>query len=163
MTGRAPLDAERLFRLLAGRGVDFVVLGGIAAVLHGSPRSTWDLDLTVAADSTNLAALGDVLVELNSRLYGIDEDVPFVPDDDTLRRVEILTLDTDLGKVDVLTNPVGAPSYPVLRGNAVPVTIDGVRVLIASIPDLLSMKRAAGRPKDLADIAELEAIERLSG
>ncbi|MEI2702986.1 MAG: DUF6036 family nucleotidyltransferase [Baekduia sp.] len=157
-----PLEAEAIFKMLVARGVDFVVVGGLAAVLHGSPRNTWDLDLGFATDAANLTALGNVLIELGARLYGIEEDVPFVPDADTLRRTEILTLSTDLGKVDLLTRPQGAPRYELLREHAVAKDIDGVRVLIASIPDLIAMKSAAGRPKDLADIAELEAIQRLS-
>lgn len=162
MSADRALDTEAIVRLLAKRGVDFVVIGGIAAVIHGSPRNTWDFDLSVATDRANLDALGEALTEIEARLYGLDGDAPFVTDADSLRRLEILTLATNLGKIDVLTNPQGAPPYEVLRSRATPYDIDGVRVLVASIPDLLSMKRAAGRPKDLADIAELETIQRLS-
>jgi hypothetical protein len=138
-----------------------VVIGGIAAVLHGSPRTTFDLDICFATDERNLEALGEVLIELDARLKGVDEQVPFVPDARTLRRVELLTLETSAGELDVLATPAGAPPYARLRRNAERLDLGGFRVLVASIDDLLAMKRAAGRTKDLADVEELEAIKRL--
>ncbi len=157
----ADLDAPAIVRALAQRGVDFVVIGGIAAVLHGSPRNTFDLDVTFAVDPANLDSLGAVLVALGARLRGVPDDVPFVPDGRTLRGVDVLTLTTELGSLDVLARPAGAPPFATLRQRADRYDIGGTVVRVASIPDLIAMKRAAGRPKDLADIAELEAILRL--
>lgn len=156
-----PLHAEELLKRLTARGVDYVVIGGIAGVLHGSPLNTFDLDVCFATDEGNLAALGDLLVDLGSRLRGVKDDVPFVPDARTLKRVEVLTLVTELGSLDVLARPKGAPPYERLRRNADRYDIGGVNVLVASIEDLIAMKRAAGRPKDLAAIEELEVIARL--
>lgn len=85
----------------------------------------------------------------------------FVPDARTLRSVDVLTLDTDGGALDVLARPAGAPPYAELRRAAERVELGGFAVLVASIPHLIAMKRAAGRLKDLADIAELEAVARL--
>jgi hypothetical protein len=138
-----------------------VVVGGIAAVLHGSPRNTFDLDIVFATDTGNLAALGDVLVSLRATLAGIEEDAPFVPDGRTLAKMDVLTLMTDAGKLAVLRAPSGAPPYHELRRNAARWDVGGIYVLVAGIDDLLAMKQAAGRPKDLADIAELQAIKRL--
>jgi hypothetical protein len=160
---RSPFDAEGILRRLTARGVDFVVIGGIAAVLHGSSRNTFDLDVCFATDAGNLEALGAVLTELNARLRGVDEIVPFVADAASLRRVELLTLDTDLGDFDVLSRPQGAPGYEALRRGADRYDLGGFSVLVASVGDLIAMKRAAGRPKDLADVAELETILRLRG
>jgi len=98
---------------------------------------------------------------LGARLRGVPEDVPFVPDARTLRAVDVLTLETTAGALDVLARPVGAPPCEVLRGGADRYDIGGFAVLVASIGHLIAMKRAAGRPKDSADIAELEAIVRL--
>ena len=156
-----PLDAGEILRRLVERGVDFVVIGGIAAVLHGSARNTFDLDICFATDDANLAALGDVLMELGARLKGVAEEVPFVPDRRALRQIELLTLVTSLGELDVLIRPPGAPPYHELRRHADRYDLGGFNVLVASVDDLIAMKQAAGRPKDLLDIEELEAIKRL--
>jgi predicted nucleotidyltransferase len=158
---RPPLRADEILRRLTARGVDFVVIGGIAAVLHGSPQNTFDLDICFASDAGNLRGLGDVLQELHARLKGLDDDVPFVPDADTLRRIEVLTMVTELGELDVLTRPAGSPDYEALRRNADRFDLDGFSVLVASIDDLIAMKTAAGREKDLIAVDELEAIKRL--
>ncbi|HET8673225.1 MAG TPA: DUF6036 family nucleotidyltransferase [Thermoleophilaceae bacterium] len=139
-----------------------MVIGGVAAVLWGSARNTFDLDISFALDEPNLEALGDLLVELRATLKGVDEDVPFVADARTLRRVELLTLNTAAGELDLLAHPAGAPDYEALRRRALRVDVGGFDVLIASIEDLIQMKQAAGRTKDLADIEELDAIRRLS-
>jgi hypothetical protein len=141
--------------------VDFVVIGGIAAVLHGSPSTTFDLDVCYATDPGNLAALAEVLNGLGAQLRGIDEEVPFSPDGETLRRVELLTLVTKFGELDLLSNPVGGPGYEVLRRRAERFDLGGFAVLVASIDDLIAMKTAAGRTKDLAAAEELEAIREL--
>lgn len=155
------LDSAGILRRLTARGVDFVVIGGIAAVLHGSPRATFDLDLCFATDPANLDGLGEVLTDLDARLRGVGEEVPFVPDAATLRQVEVLTLRTALGDLDVLARPAGVTRYETLRRGADRYELGGFSVLVASVADLIAMKHAAGRAKDLADIEELEAILRL--
>lgn len=161
MPERVELRADEILASLTARGVDFVVIGGIAAVLHGSARNTFDLDVCFATDEANLRALGRVLMALDARLKGVDEEVPFVPDAATLKRVEVLTLTTAAGELDVLAAPAGSPGYEKLRARADRMEIGEIQVLVASIDDLLAMKRAAGRAKDLADVEELEAIRRL--
>ncbi|MEJ7891699.1 MAG: hypothetical protein WKF94_03575 [Solirubrobacteraceae bacterium] len=149
-----------LAQLISG-DVDFVVIGGIAAVAHGSPTLTRDLDVCYATDDENLRRLGDVLVGLGARLRGVAEDVPFVPDGRTLRHTQVLTLDTSLGPLDVLAAPSGFPGYPALLQRADVRDFQGIVVRIASLEDLIAMKRAAGRPKDLIAVEELEAIQRI--
>jgi hypothetical protein len=105
--------------------------------------------------------LGQALTELNARLRGVENDVPFVPDERTLRGVGRSTLDTDHGPLDVMVEPDGSPPYEQLRRRAERMEIGAFGVLVASIPDLIDMKRAAGRHQDLADVATLEAIQRL--
>jgi hypothetical protein len=157
---RPPLHADEILKQLTARGVDFVVIGGIAAVLHGSAQATYDLDICYATDPGNLATLGQVLVDLGARLKGIDDPLPFVPNGRTLRGVELLTMVTDEGELDVLARPAGSPGYEALRRNADRYDV-GFSVLVASIDDLIAMKQAAGRTKDLAAVEELEAIKRL--
>lgn len=157
----AELQLERLLRHLTARGVDFVVVGGIAAALLGSARDTFDLDISPAMDSENLEQLGLTLVELNARLRGIEESVPFVPDGRALEGMEILTLETSAGPLDVLVRPEGAPPYTQLRRRAERKDLGGFQVLVAGVDDLIAMKSSAGRPKDLVVVEELEAIRRL--
>lgn len=154
-------EPDALLRRLTAAGVDFVVIGGYAAIAHGASVLTSDLDICFAPDDANLDALGRVLIDLDARLRGIDEDVPFVPDAATLRRIMVLILDTADGPLDVLVEPSGAPRYEVLRRRAERLDLGGFAVLVASLDDLIAMKAAAGRPKDLMVLAELEAIRRL--
>jgi hypothetical protein len=149
-----------LLAALTGGGVDFVVIGGIAAIAHGSARVTQDLDITYSKDERNLGALGRVLIDLKATLRGVNDDVPFVPDERTLRRTEILTLDTSAGPLDLLGKPPGAPDYEQLRTHAARITLGNTPVFIASIDHLVAMKLAAGRPRDLGDVDELDAIRR---
>jgi predicted nucleotidyltransferase len=151
----------RLLRRLVDAGLDFVVIGGFAAIAHGSVAITRDLDICYSTDPENLEALGRGLVELDARLRGVAEDVPFTPDGATLTRTQILTLVTAEGPLDLLADPAGAPRYTELRDRALEVAVAGVTVRVASVEDLVAMKRAAGRPKDLRAVEELEAIARL--
>jgi predicted nucleotidyltransferase len=150
-----------LLRRLVESGIDFVVVGGVAATAHGSVQFTQDLDIVYAPEQENLDRLGAALVEAGARLRGVTDDVPFLPDGRTLRRTRILTLETPDGPIDLLAQPDGAPLYAELRRRAERWEIAGVEVRIASLDDLIGMKKAAGRPKDLVAIEELEAIKRL--
>jgi predicted nucleotidyltransferase len=154
-------DPEPLLRHLVRAGVDFVVIGGVAVAAQGYGRSTKDLDIVYATNAANLERLGEVLVALGARLRGIADDVPFVADARTLKRTQILTLDTTLGGIDLLVDPDGAARYEEMRERALVVNLDGVEVRIVSLEDLLSMKRAAGRPQDIADIDALLTVQRV--
>lgn len=155
------LDVREMLRRLTGAGVDFVVIGGIALLLHGYPRATRDLDIAFAYDSANMDSLGRVLTGLEARLRGVDDGIDFVPDGRTLRGIELLTLQTTAGWLDVHRLPSGVRSYETLRRNAERVSLDDFSVLVASPDDLIAMKRAAGRPQDQVDVAALAAIKRL--
>lgn len=155
------LRLEALLGRLARAAVDFVVVGGVAVAFQGYARATKDLDITYATDAQNLERLGAVLVAAHARLRGVAEDVPFVPDGRTLARTRLLTLDTDDGGLDLLADPPGAPPYAAMRDHADRVDLDGIVVAVAALDDLLAMKRAAGRPQDLADIEALEVARRI--
>jgi predicted nucleotidyltransferase len=154
-------DPSLLLKPLVETGVDFVVIGGIAVVLHGSGRITRDLDIVFAPDDANLEALGRVLTDVDARLRGVEEEVPFVPEGRTLQGVQLLTLNTSHGWFDVHRSVDGAPPYEQLRRRAERMDVGGFSVLVAGVDDLIAMKRAAGRPVDLTDIEALEAIKRL--
>lgn len=146
-----------LIAALVGADVDFVVIGGVAVVVQASPRFTRDLDISYATDTANLEKLGTLLVALGARLRGGEDDLPFMPDPRTLRHTQMLTLTTRDGDLDLLVDPPGSPGYPALRRHADLIDLDGNSVRIASLEDLIAMKRAAGRPQDRLDIESLEA------
>ena len=142
--------------------MDFVVIGGVAVVVQGSPRFTRDLDISYATSEENLARLGGLLVELGARLRDVDEDIPFAPDARTLRGFRMLTLTTREGDIDLLADPPGSPGYASLRDKATAVELDGDTVLIASIDDLIAMKQATARPQDMVDVESLRVAKRRS-
>jgi Nucleotidyltransferase of unknown function (DUF6036) len=148
---------QALLGRLAEAKIDFVVIGGIAAVANGSAAMTRDLDITYATDEENLDRLRGLLAALDARLRGVTDGVPFVPDNRTLGHTRILALDTPDGRLDL----VARPDYAWLRERSWTVAIAGARVHVASLEDLIAMKKAAGRPKDLVAVEELEAIRRL--
>jgi hypothetical protein len=152
-----------LLKRLVAHGVDFVVVGGIAMVAHGSARTTNDLDICYSTDPGNLDALGAALTELGATLRGVEDAVPFVPDARALSQLSIVTLSSPDGNIDLVVGPAGAPAYEALRSRAERVTIDGVGLLIASLDDLETMKRAAGRQVDRVDLEEIDVIRRLRG
>jgi hypothetical protein len=152
-----------MLRRLSEAEVDYVVIGGIALIAHGSARLTRDLDIVFAPDRPNLDRLGRVLVELGARLRGVDENVPFAADAATLAKIDVLTLVTPLGWLDLHRRPAGAPPYRTLRKRAERVDFGDYSVLIASPEDLRAMKRSAGRQIDIVDLDYLEAIIRLRG
>lgn len=144
--------------------VDFVVIGGVAVVIQASPRFTRDLDISYATDTANLEKLGTLLIALDAKLRGVEGDLPFIPDARTLRHIQLLTLTTRDGDLDLLVDPPGSPGYPALRRHADVVDLDGISVRVASLEDLIEMKRAAGRAQDEMDIESLEAARsRLRG
>jgi hypothetical protein len=155
-------DPRAMLRALNSGGVDYVVIGGIAVIAQGYIRTTRDLDIAFDGETANLEALGRVLTDLDARLRGVDDDIPFAADARTLAGIQLLTLETSLGWLDVHKVVPGISRYDDLRRRAVSTTFEGVRVRIASIDDLLAMKTAAGRDLDRTDIAALRAIKRRS-
>jgi hypothetical protein len=158
----APPDfaLARLLARLVEADVDFVVIGGVAVIVQGAQRFTKDLDICYATDPANLGRLGGLLMELGAQLRGIDEDVPFAPDAAALKEVEMLTLTTREGDIDLLSDPPGSPGYAALKRNASRIDVDGNIVLVASIDDLIAMKSATRRPQDIVDLESLEIIRR---
>ncbi|MCC7077104.1 MAG: hypothetical protein IT198_08260 [Acidimicrobiia bacterium] len=145
-------DGLRIVATLTGHGIDFVVIGGFAARVHGSPVVTDDLDIVIAAEPDNKTALAGALVELGARRrIGGDEYAftGFRGDDEVLYRFV-----TDAGNLDVVTYPLGG-HYGLLRESAQIVDVDGVRFPVAGLDMLIAMKRLADRPKDRLMLAWL--------
>jgi hypothetical protein len=150
------LDALETF---AKHRVRFVVIGGIAGNLHGSTSLTQDVDICYARDEENLERLVKALGELRVRLRGAPLDVPFLLDARTLAMGDHFTFVADTGSVDVLGHPTGIPGgYEELERAADEMDLGGFSVKVASLDDLIRMKRAAGRPKDLAELEILGAL-----
>lgn len=151
-------DWTRALVALSDGGVRFIVIGAVAGRILGSPSLTRDLDVCYARDRENLEALAAVLGGLHARLRGVKETVPFRLDARTLAAGDSFTLVTDLGDLDILGTPSGTQGYDDLARDAEPVRIEGRTILVTSLDDLIRMKRAAGRPKDLVEIEILGAL-----
>lgn len=158
MTGLASFDPLRVFETLNRHGVRYVVIGGIAGRLLGSPTVTRDLDICYARDRDNLRALAAALEEIHAELRGVEPGVPLRMDARTLRAGDTFTLLTDAGDLDLLGTPAGTGGFSDLLRDATPTDLGGPTVLVAGIEDLIRMKRAAGRPKDLIEVEVLGAL-----
>ena len=134
-------------------------MGGAAAIAHGSARLTQDLDIVYCRSVENVDRLVAALAPLKPYLRGSPPGLPFVWDRVTLLRGLNFTLVTSLGEIDLLGEIPGGGTYEDLRPNAISLQIFQNSCLCLSLPQLIRAKRAAGRPKDLEALAELEAIE----
>ena len=152
-------DPLQILQVLDKHRVRFVVIDGIAGRLWGSTTVTNDLDICYA-----LEALATALRELKVKLRGADRDLPFIADARTLKMGDCFTFTTIAGNLDCLGTPVGSGGYEALARTATRMDVGGVTILVASIEDLIQMKRAAGRPKDLIEVEVLAAVrEELEG
>lgn len=151
-------DAVPILRILREEGVDFVVIGGIAAIAHGSPSLTRDLDICYGRSHPNLEALARALQRLHATLRGAPPDLPFRLDARTLAMGDTFTFETDAGPFDCLGTPAGTAGYDDLARNTVEVEIEDLVVKVAALDDLIRMKRASGRPKDRVELEILGAL-----
>lgn len=151
-------DFEALIRRLAAADVRFVLVGGFAAAVLGSPRTTVDLDVAYARDEENLARLAAALEPLLPRLRGAPPGLPFVLDAATLARGLNFTLTTSLGDLDLLGDVTGGGGYEDLLPHTRRIRVFDTEVAVVTLPWLIRLKRASGRPRDLAAVAELEAL-----
>ncbi len=151
---------QTIFGALNDHGVAYVVIGGLAVQAHGVSRSTLDVDVIVDQEPANYRRLRDALIALDAVVPAIDPRtfVELDPTDDVdLARGSEIRITTRAGALDVLRDPPGADHFDRLAARAIPVSVLGVEIPIVALDDLIAMKRAIGRPKDLSDIAELTA------
>ena len=151
-------DPEPILRVLVRQGVRFVVIGGIAGTLQGSTSITYDLDICYSREAGNLRSLAAALQELGARLRGVDAEVPFKLDARSLRSGLNFTFTTTFGAFDCLGEASGGFAYEQLKESAEELDVSGVNISVASLDDLIRMKRAAGRPKDLIEVENLAAL-----
>jgi hypothetical protein len=157
------IDFDALLTALGKHEVAFIVVGGAAAIAHGSARLTQDLDIVYDRSPANLDRLVVALAEYKPYLRGVPAGLPFHWDRATLARGLNFTLVTSLGDIDLLGEIPGGGGYRDLLTEAIELHIFHSRCLCLSLDQLIRSKRAAGRPKDLDALAELEAIREERG
>jgi hypothetical protein len=159
-----PFDPLLALQVLKDREVRFILIGGFAASIRGSPVITGDLDLCYARDDRNLEAFAAALQELGAKLRGAPPDVPFQLDAQSITNGDHFTFITSAGRLDCLGTPAGTAGYRDLEAAATDEDLDGLTVRVASLEDLIRMKEAAGRKKDLIGLEWLGALrEELDG
>ncbi len=151
-----------LIGALAREKVEFIIVGGVAATAHGAARTTLDLDVIYARSDENLGAIVRALGPLDPYLRGAPPGLPFRLDVETLKNGLNFTLTTLRGEIDLLGEIVGGGTYENLAGGSVEIEVFGERCLCIGLEALIRVKRAAGRPKDLEAIAELETLLELT-
>jgi hypothetical protein len=148
---------------LTQAGVRFVVIGGVAAGLHGSTRATFDLDVCYDPALDNRERLAALLRSWDAYLRGVEPGPPFELDARTLATSHVLTLTTRLGDIDVMDRVAGVGDFAAVLAGSVEFDVgDGLRCWILDLPALIRAKRAAGRAKDKAQLPELEALLELT-
>lgn len=156
-------DYRVLVTALVEAQVAFVIIGGVALVLHGSGRITRDLDICYSRERENLNRLSRALKPFHATLRGAPADLPFVLDAPTIQSGLNFTLTTTAGDIDLLGEITGIGTFPVVARFGTPMELYGLNVKVLSLEGLERAKRAAGRAKDLADLEEILEIRRRSG
>lgn len=153
-------DFRALLVTLVEAEVEFILVGGLAAIAHGSARLTQDVDVVYRRTEENIERLARCIGPLHPYLRGAPPGLPFRWDRETIERGLNFTLQTDHGDLDLLGEITGGGRYEDLVGHTRPIDVFGHRIACLELPALIRAKRAAGRPKDLETIAELEALLR---
>lgn len=151
---------HEILAVLDAHGVHYVLIGGLAAVLHGAPHVTTDVDVVPEEAKRNLERLSAALKELCARIRvtGEPDGVPFDHSGESLARVRIWNLQTDLGDLDLTFEPSGTSGYDDLTRDAVAMEVRGISVPVASLADVIRSKEAAGRPRDRAALPALREL-----
>jgi predicted nucleotidyltransferase len=152
------IDFEKALTVLVDAQVRFVIVGGLAVTIHGSAYVTYDLDFCYARDTENLSRLIEALRSYNPRLRGAPVGLPFRFDEQTLKSGLNFTLTTDLGDLDLLGEVTGIGDFAAALATSMPVELFGHNFDVLTLEALITSKRAAGRPKDLQVLPELEAL-----
>lgn len=155
-----PLDLRELFRVLAEHDVDYLVIGGVAAQVHGRRRTTKDLDVTPAPDPENFKRLAAALVALDAHPVELGPGSP-TPTAEQLSVAPVVPpLTTRHGELHILNEVPGATAYAAMRTRALTTDLDGITLKIVGVDNLIRMKQTAGRPSDVEDIEALTTVAR---
>jgi hypothetical protein len=158
MAGETVTDFQALLRALHHGQVDFILVGGVAATIHGSARLTRDVDVVYSRAPGNMARLVAALAPLRPYLRGAPPGLPFTWDESTIGRGLNFTLTTTAGDLYLFGELTGGGSFDALLPHSETVSVFGFSVRCLDLPSLIRVKRAAGRPRDLEAVAELEAL-----
>ncbi len=154
----APIEFEKLIPILHNGQVKFIIIGGVAALAHGSARTTSDLDVVYARDPENIKKLVETLEPYSPYLRGAPPGLPFIFDQETVKKGLNFTLTTKFGNLDLLGEVLGGGGYQDLLPHSEEIEFINLKCFCISLEKLIQVKRAAGRPKDFEVIAELESI-----
>jgi len=162
----AEFRPQDILEVLDRHGVRFVLIGGLAAILHGASHLTTDVDIVPYESKDNLTRLSAALRELDARIRvsGEPDGVPFDHSAESLARVRTWNLQTAKGDLDIAFEPSGTHGYDDLARDAVVMRVRGSDVPVASLADVIRSKEAAGRARDravLPGLRELLARRRL--
>jgi hypothetical protein len=152
------VELARLLPVLAEGGIDYILVRGMAAAAHGSPRVTQDIDIVYSRTRENIRRIAAALAPFHPYLRGAPPGLPFLWGEETLWRGLNFTLVTDLGNVDLLGEIIGGGGYDALFTHSAVIEAFGQQVRCLDLEKLIDVKRAAVRPKDFEALAELEAI-----
>ena len=157
----ADFDAPRILQELQGQQVEFVLIGGLAMIAHGSAYVTNDLDICYARSATNVDAVARALTPLHPYLRGVPPGLPFVLDAPTIQAGLNFTLVTDAGDLDLFGHVPGVGDHAQALAQSEACTIFGMTVQILTLDGLIAAKTAAGRPKDKLHLLELDELKKL--
>jgi len=156
-----PGNFSKFLPLLSDNRVDYILIGGGAAIAHGAARTTYDVDIVYSRDPSNLEKIVQAFGDLNPYYRGAPPGLPFRFDVRTLKNGLNFTLTTDWGDIDLLGEVAGDGTYDKLLDFTDTMEMYGRTVPVVRLDKLINLKRAAGRPKDFEAIAELEALLEL--
>ena len=153
-------DNGAVLKALTAAHVEFILIGGLAAIVHGSARVTYDIDVLYNREADNLGRLTSSLAPFFPYPRGAPKGLPFEWSKNKLQHGCNFTLVTTLGDIDLLGLVPGNGTYETILPNSQPITLAGSTFPVVSLSDLIHLKTAAGRPKDLEALAELEILMR---
>lgn len=152
------MQFEKAVKVLCDSGADFIVIGGLAAALHGSATVTYDLEICYSRTSDNLSRLAAALAPFHPKPRDFPAGLLFIWSEGTLRNATVSTLYTDQGEIDLLAEVQGLGGFNEVQNHSVMAAAFGREFATLDLPALIRAKRATGRPKDLAALPELESL-----